>query len=119
VIVSQSFNDELTGQLDEFKDNDIRIILGNFNESWARTVFCDAFHKSLYGDKIQWLIVGMYEVTRGGVLMLTVLTGPVVDQRGAGGAQLHYRGGEAAVISFYGSSDTVTPPCRIPSGDLC
>ena len=28
-----------------------------------RTVFCDAYHKSLYGDKIQWLIVGMYEVS--------------------------------------------------------
>ena len=27
-----------------------------------RTVFCDAFHKALYGEKIQWLIVGMYEV---------------------------------------------------------
>jgi len=61
VILSQSFNDELTGQLEGFRDNDIRIILGNFNESWARTVFCDAFHKALYGEKIQWLIVGMYE----------------------------------------------------------
>ena len=29
---------------------------------WFRTVFCDAWHKSLYGEKIQWLIVGMYEV---------------------------------------------------------
>ena len=26
-----------------------------------RAVFCDAFKKGLYGDKIQWLIVGMYE----------------------------------------------------------
>ena len=29
-----------------------------------RAVFCDAFHKALYGEKIQWLIVGMYEVSR-------------------------------------------------------
>ena len=24
-------------------------------------VFCEAFKKDVYGDKIQWLIVGMYE----------------------------------------------------------
>ena len=36
VELSQSFNDELTGQLEEFKKLDLRIILGNFNESWAR-----------------------------------------------------------------------------------
>jgi len=63
VVLSQSFNDELTTQVDALqdKDNDIRIILGNFNESWARAVFCEAWKKGLYGDKIQWLIVGMYE----------------------------------------------------------
>jgi len=63
VVLSQSFNDELTTQLDALKDkeNDVRIILGNFNESWARMVFCEAFKKDVYGDKIQWLIVGMYE----------------------------------------------------------
>ena len=38
VVLSQSFNNELTGQLDALKDveKDIRIILGNFNESRAR-----------------------------------------------------------------------------------
>jgi hypothetical protein len=36
VVVSQSFNDEITGQLDAMLEKDVRIILGNFNESWAR-----------------------------------------------------------------------------------
>ena len=39
---------------------DSRILLGNFNESWARSVFCDAYHKGVYGPKFQWMIVGMY-----------------------------------------------------------
>jgi gamma-aminobutyric acid type B receptor len=36
VVASQSFNDEITGQLDAMLEKDVRIILGNFNESWAR-----------------------------------------------------------------------------------
>lgn len=42
-------------------NKDSRIILGNFNESWARVVFCEAYKKGMYGSKFQWLIVGMYE----------------------------------------------------------
>ncbi len=26
-----------------------------------RAVFCEAFKKKVYGDRFQWLIVGMYE----------------------------------------------------------
>ena len=36
VVESQSFNDELTNQLDILKSKDIRIILGNFNSTWAK-----------------------------------------------------------------------------------
>ncbi len=36
VVESQSFNDEITDQLDILKAKDIRIILGNFNATWAR-----------------------------------------------------------------------------------
>ena len=38
------------------------ISAGDIFHNVFRTVFCDAFHKALYGEKIQWLIVGMYEV---------------------------------------------------------
>ena len=26
-----------------------------------RVLFCDAYHKGVYGNKYQWLIVGMYQ----------------------------------------------------------
>ncbi len=34
----------------------------------GRAVFCEAYKKKVYGDRFQWLIVGMYEAawwTRG------------------------------------------------------
>ena len=55
------FNDEITNQLDILISKDSRIILGNFNETWARAIFCDAYKKGVYGRKFQWIIVGMYE----------------------------------------------------------
>ena len=36
VVASQSFNDELTNQLDVMIEKDVRIILANFNQTWAR-----------------------------------------------------------------------------------
>ena len=62
-------------------ENDIRIIVGYFNETWARKIFCEvslqlvftfyicctwkfssfkAFRLGLYGAKYQWIISGMY-----------------------------------------------------------
>ena len=60
VEASQSFNDELTDQLDIIKRKDIRIILGNFNHTWARHVFCKAHEENMFGRKYQWLIAGVY-----------------------------------------------------------
>ena len=50
VVLSQSFNDELTTQLEALKDKekDIRIILGNFNETWARQITFKIFFKTFY-----------------------------------------------------------------------
>ena len=55
------FNDEITNQLDILIQKGSRIILGNFNETWARAIFCEAYKKGVYGSKFQWLIVGMYD----------------------------------------------------------
>lgn len=44
VVESQSFATEVTSALDKLKEKDVRIILGNFNEVWARRIFCEA-HK--------------------------------------------------------------------------
>lgn len=43
VVESQSFATEVTTALEKLKDKDVRIILGNFNELWAREIFCEAY----------------------------------------------------------------------------
>ena len=42
VLETQSFANEVTSAMKKLKEKDVRIILGNFNESWARRVFCEA-----------------------------------------------------------------------------
>lgn len=36
VVASQSFNDEISNQLNILMEKDVRILLGNFDEEWAR-----------------------------------------------------------------------------------
>ena len=43
VLETQSFANEVTSAMNKLKEKDVRIILGNFNESWARRVFCEAY----------------------------------------------------------------------------
>ncbi|XP_049807072.1 gamma-aminobutyric acid type B receptor subunit 2 [Schistocerca nitens] len=57
---TQSFGNEVTSALAKLKEKDVRIILGNFNESWARRIFCEANRHGMYGRKYQWLIMGTY-----------------------------------------------------------
>lgn len=40
---SQSFATEVKTALSKLKEKDIRIILGNFNETWALKIFCEAY----------------------------------------------------------------------------
>jgi gamma-aminobutyric acid type B receptor len=40
---TQSFANEVASAMLKLKEKDVRIILGNFNESWARMVFCEAY----------------------------------------------------------------------------
>ena len=44
VVETQSFATEVTTALEKLKEKDVRIISGNFNETWARRIFCEA-HK--------------------------------------------------------------------------
>ncbi|XP_066144261.1 gamma-aminobutyric acid type B receptor subunit 2 isoform X2 [Euwallacea fornicatus] len=60
VVEAQSFTLEVNGALTKLKEKDTRIILGNFNEKWARQVFCEAYRLDMYGRKYQWLIMGTY-----------------------------------------------------------
>lgn len=40
---TQSFATEVRTALTKLKEKDIRIILGNFNETWAIKIFCEAY----------------------------------------------------------------------------
>ncbi|XP_069694331.1 gamma-aminobutyric acid type B receptor subunit 2 isoform X2 [Periplaneta americana] len=57
---TQSFANEVASAMNKLKEKDVRIILGNFNESWARRVFCEAHRAGMFGRKYQWIIMGTY-----------------------------------------------------------
>lgn len=42
VAETASFANEVASSLRKLKEKDVRIILGNFDESWARKIFCEA-----------------------------------------------------------------------------
>ncbi|KAK8747898.1 hypothetical protein OTU49_016218, partial [Cherax quadricarinatus] len=60
IVVTQNIADELKEQLKKLFDKDVRVILGYFDEHWARRIFCEAFRKGMYGKNYQWIITGMY-----------------------------------------------------------
>ncbi|XP_043477388.1 gamma-aminobutyric acid type B receptor subunit 2 [Leptopilina heterotoma] len=60
VIETQSFSLEVTSALEKLKAKDVRIILGNFNEEWARRIFCKVYRLGMFGRKYQWVIMGTY-----------------------------------------------------------
>lgn len=60
VVETQSFTHEVVAALTKLKEKDTRIILGNFNEKWARHIFCEAYKLDMYGRKYQWLVMGTY-----------------------------------------------------------
>lgn len=60
VVETQSFTNEVNTALLKLKEKDTRVILGNFNEHWARLIFCEAYKLEMYGRKYQWIIMGTY-----------------------------------------------------------
>ncbi|XP_011871039.1 PREDICTED: gamma-aminobutyric acid type B receptor subunit 2-like isoform X1 [Vollenhovia emeryi] len=60
LVETLSFATEVTTALEKLKERDVRILLGNFNEAWARKIFCEAYRFGLYGRKYQWVIIGTY-----------------------------------------------------------
>lgn len=42
VAESQSLTFNVSLAIDRLKEKDVRIILGNFNETWAKKIFCEA-----------------------------------------------------------------------------
>ena len=39
----------------------MRIIIGNFDETMARKVFCSAIEQNMVGSRIVWIILGNYD----------------------------------------------------------
>lgn len=62
VLETQSFVADVKDSLKKLREKDVRIILGNFNEHWARHVFCEAYRLEMYGRSYQWLIMGTYSI---------------------------------------------------------
>ncbi|XP_063989101.1 gamma-aminobutyric acid type B receptor subunit 2 [Diachasmimorpha longicaudata] len=60
VVETQSFATEVSAALEKLKRKDVRIIIGNFNEIWARRIFCEAYKYRMFGRKYQWMIMGTY-----------------------------------------------------------
>ncbi|XP_037983684.1 gamma-aminobutyric acid type B receptor subunit 2 isoform X3 [Motacilla alba alba] len=58
---TESFSDDPCTSVKKLKGNDVRIILGQFNEEMAVKVFCCAYDEEMYGSKYQWIIPGWYE----------------------------------------------------------
>lgn len=52
---TQSFATEVKTALSKLKEKDVRIILGNFNETWALKIFCEAY-KYVKSRSIQIII---------------------------------------------------------------
>ncbi|KAL0859671.1 hypothetical protein ABMA27_010790 [Loxostege sticticalis] len=57
---TQSFATEVSTALSKLKEKDVRIILGNFNETWAVKIFCEAYKLEMYGRAYTWLLLGTY-----------------------------------------------------------
>ncbi|XP_026318221.1 gamma-aminobutyric acid type B receptor subunit 2 isoform X3 [Hyposmocoma kahamanoa] len=60
IAETQSFATEVRTALTKLKEKDIRIILGNFNETWAIKIFCEAYQLEMYGRAYTWLLQGTY-----------------------------------------------------------
>lgn len=57
---TQSFATEVKTALAKLKEKDVRIILGNFNETWALRIFCEAYNLEMFGRAYTWLLLGTY-----------------------------------------------------------
>uniref|UniRef100_UPI00358F6F03 gamma-aminobutyric acid type B receptor subunit 2 n=1 Tax=Myxine glutinosa TaxID=7769 RepID=UPI00358F6F03 len=57
---TESFSNDPCASIRKLKEDDVRIILGQFNEKMSIEVFCCAYQVSMYGSKYQWVIPGWY-----------------------------------------------------------
>ncbi|KAJ8020438.1 Gamma-aminobutyric acid type B receptor subunit 1 [Holothuria leucospilota] len=60
IIAAESVSQDLSIQLANLKERKVRIIIGNFYESMARKVFCEAYKLGMYGQNYVWIIPGKH-----------------------------------------------------------
>ncbi|KAK2193416.1 hypothetical protein NP493_13g08014 [Ridgeia piscesae] len=58
--VTQSFSTDPEPALTNLKENDIRVIFGNFDAEMARKVFCAAIKEKMFGPRYVWMLLGDY-----------------------------------------------------------
>ncbi|EHB02290.1 Gamma-aminobutyric acid type B receptor subunit 2 [Heterocephalus glaber] len=58
---TESFSNDPCTSVKKLKGNDVRIILGQFDQNMAAKVFCCAYEENMFGSKYQWIIPGWYE----------------------------------------------------------
>ncbi|XP_051872849.1 gamma-aminobutyric acid type B receptor subunit 2 isoform X2 [Pristis pectinata] len=59
---TESFSNDPCLSVKKLRDNDVRIILGQFDERMAAKVFCCAYNENMFGIKYQWIIPGWYQL---------------------------------------------------------
>ncbi|XP_071477040.1 gamma-aminobutyric acid type B receptor subunit 1-like [Diadema antillarum] len=60
LTTSESFTVEPGEQIANLKEKGAWIIFGNFQETMARKVFCEAYKQNLYGKNYAWFLIGTY-----------------------------------------------------------
>ncbi|XP_033632295.1 gamma-aminobutyric acid type B receptor subunit 2-like [Asterias rubens] len=61
ILTSLNIEDDLPSKMQQLQDLDARVIIGNFQESTARAVFCQAYKSEMYGSKYVWLLPGWFQ----------------------------------------------------------
>uniref|UniRef100_A0A5S6R1T9 Gamma-aminobutyric acid type B receptor subunit 2 n=1 Tax=Trichuris muris TaxID=70415 RepID=A0A5S6R1T9_TRIMR len=64
VLASRGFSSkkmDIQTSLEALKAKDARIIVGEFNSTFASSVFCQAYRAKLYGANYVWIVTGFHE----------------------------------------------------------
>ncbi|XP_073340806.1 gamma-aminobutyric acid type B receptor subunit 2-like [Pagrus major] len=56
LVSTESLSEDVCSSLRRLKENDVRIIIGQFDEESTSQVFCCAYRLNLFGARYQWII---------------------------------------------------------------
>ncbi|XP_056901236.1 gamma-aminobutyric acid type B receptor subunit 2-like isoform X2 [Takifugu flavidus] len=64
VVSTGSLAEDICSSMKKLKENDVRIIIGYFEEDFADEVFCCAYRLNMFGAQYQWIVVGGWSLGR-------------------------------------------------------